>query len=842
MSKYFSKRKNFSVLKKVGGRLVKVSLANGNRTDVTQEYLESYRANVRIIGNKLVKHLKGALSNLKFDSKFLPSTEETLILYQQFANAVSKMGLAGVEATEHLDTYGRLAKIYLEIATHAFDVDKLYENNKSTTEERDKEKSLRTQFAIEIDDRLNKNTASFEWFSLFCERLSILMTEPAARDKWPSLFNSRFDNHKLLLSQGDDWTSHEKFYARCVKAETMYWHKNISPLARCHTDYPSLIMLAYPFELSPKGLVLTTPGIRANRFWPLGLCIKPCMADGAEITPALFLTHDDHHWRLIKSELMQWNVFYLNDKRPEKYATRKHLNNGLILFIKTLNILYDIATKQEKGSDEAIMFMFFAFFVAHENSHPTLTDRISTLFSKYILSVKYKALKDRRYYGSLLPPSFFHRNLFWDRTKKNERLSYIKQFSEAFHKEVAAHQKFEKIKDGFDKFKLEFSEQDIYLCMDAISFPLYTLKNTESLSEIFSDYVKKDKASIFRELSELFLTSNEVYLITWAHKLPTYSFTERKLPFVVGDLRLKVATIKSLPEKDNDKSTTIYPIFLLSKTQFNRFASIVKTLEKNGYLLYNYALTDEDVINKLKNIDKFNRAIMDEKVSEIVNAHGLTIKLPNGKENTHEQRLKILLKDKGWWYNNVQELEKHIQKTEDERWYINLVEQPLNLDIFASAKLCYRGKIMYTYRMSLDYLKNLLDLYQYDLAQFKIELFTLAAESIFNKERDKHFTRTLYYLDFNELQKRKPDLDMVLQPYGLSRVKIKRKDNTGHWQVSIVSAVKFYRYFCELLCNKMKSPVSSGNSHKTNNLNNNLSKQQESTTTSMDPTPGISPK
>ncbi len=377
---------------------------------------QTLRKQVEDTGLEVVASLKEGLENLTPGDISPPTQKNSLKVFQTFSNVISASGL---KATDHVPVYGKLATCYLDLAEQGFNIDALCAEGRLSPEEAQIERDLREQFRDEISSREKNSDCSFEWLSLYCDRLTMLTTEPAIRTTSFSNYNAGFARYRHRLAQGD-WKSHEGYIRTCETMGDQYVREKVSPLARSRVDYPNTIMLPYPFELVAKELFLTTPGVKDNHFWPMGFVLRLCPGDGGLMSPLAFFGHDDYHWRNTKGCFDQTNVYYAvsnNLIAPSDKQLKTHAKQGKELFIRSLNVIAEMLKAPDRDPDQMKMDEFFAFYLSHESTHP-LADRFSFLmgtppfatdedFAEYGKTIE--NFRDDRYYKSSLPPAMLEK-------------------------------------------------------------------------------------------------------------------------------------------------------------------------------------------------------------------------------------------------------------------------------------------------------------------------------------------------------------------------------------------------------------------------------------------------
>ncbi|MBS0634446.1 MAG: protein kinase [Verrucomicrobia bacterium] len=300
--------------------------------------------------------LENALGQIQRGYRSPKGNPLTLVNFQRFAQAVSN---SHVDATTHVEAWGRLAEAYMNIAENAFDG----------------EQDLRASFRNEIQDRLKSGQCSYEWFTLFTDRLSFLMTEPRQRDSIGSHVSYRGDLAKRVYNGKPAWHTHDGYLNACEEVRGSFVATHFSPLTRSRSDYPDMLLLAYPFELNARQIVATAPRFHDNHLWPLGFTIDPVNADGNNWLPANFMFHDDGHYRIGKQAVEQLDVVWKTSSENPSGNPESLMKEGKDLYDSTLVGMEKVVQGAIADPDRCEMYEFFCFFVTHE-SIDQLSDRL----------------------------------------------------------------------------------------------------------------------------------------------------------------------------------------------------------------------------------------------------------------------------------------------------------------------------------------------------------------------------------------------------------------------------------------------------------------------------------
>lgn len=277
----------------------------------------------------------------------------------------------------YMALWGVLAKSYLNIAVDAFVDHQQY-------------KICSTYFIPELSDFMRREATTYEWFMFFCERLTILMTDP--HDLLVDLeLNRRGDDFNVKIGQyfcalytqtyegKPAWYTHDGFLHAVENAGSYYTQQLYSLKALC-ANFPADISLPWAGDLGLVDILRTTPRPSKNRVWLLGFLPGRNIADGNLLTSGKFWGHDKFHKANFNAILM--SVSYLNATckhfiAPTIEELWSYLREGRRLFYDSLSAVLSFINQPE-DKDQRQMNAFFAFYVFHEGTN-TLEDRLFSL-------------------------------------------------------------------------------------------------------------------------------------------------------------------------------------------------------------------------------------------------------------------------------------------------------------------------------------------------------------------------------------------------------------------------------------------------------------------------------
>jgi len=353
--------------------------------------------------------------------------EKPLSLFVGLANSFSESG-KDLKSTDVLSVWGLLANAYFKVALEAF-----------TTSEQFRD--AQEYFVPEIKSRIQEKKTTYDWFTLFTDRLSILMTHPRERNIVREA-NTRFDEYKNALTafhfrDQPGWYTHKGYKNACKTIGAKYTQNVFSSLALSRELFPDIVMLPYPFELNDGDILRTMPRPEGSHLWALGYALDKVWADGAELTPSLFKEHDKAHLAEVIWCLSSAAYLFVNNEEtyvPTLEESWDLNRQGRKLYYSALKTVQEMA-HENKNDDQTRMNTFRGFGVFHETA-AVLENRLQLLTPDADVTVSdtyYEHLKDPHYYLNLLPDALKekkeNKNAFINSYNKYAR-EFLKDFAE----------------------------------------------------------------------------------------------------------------------------------------------------------------------------------------------------------------------------------------------------------------------------------------------------------------------------------------------------------------------------------------------------------------------------
>ena len=293
-------------------------------------------------------------------------------------------------------------------------------------------------FEEELRDFKSSNKTSYEWFFLFCDRLTYLV-DVIAGHKLRTNFNTKFDLYKYTVVNFEDpcaWLHHDRYKKSCQKLGDRFTREMASPIALASL-FPHVVCLPYSGELNDWDLVKNFPSrLRNNNLWLCGFVLEPINADGVRMSPAIFFTHDYHHlavllWALNSVSLAVNNTHVvskiLNNNAYEKI--HEFVERGKKIFDQLLNQTINIIESNSLGYDDEKMFKFFTFLWTHEFRN-SLLGRFYLMFDDELVS---DHINDELYYFPLLPESL---KKMTNLERKNAAISFARKYQQFLGKNL----------------------------------------------------------------------------------------------------------------------------------------------------------------------------------------------------------------------------------------------------------------------------------------------------------------------------------------------------------------------------------------------------------------------
>lgn len=434
---------------------------------------------------QVVNSLENGLRIRQMSEKCVPclefnDEEKPLSLFVGLANSFSESG-KNLKSTDALSVWGLLAKSYLKVALEAL-----------TTSEQFRE--ALDYFAPELKSRIQEKKTTYDWFTLFTDRLSILMTKPKERNIDP-LFNTKFGTYKVALTTSQfkkqpGWYSHEGYENACQTVGGKYTQNVFSYLALGRELFPDIVMLPYPFELSDGDLLKIMPSPEGSHLWALGFALDSIWADGALLTPSMFREHDKGHLVEVIRGLSSAAHFYVKNEDyyvPTVEEIWSYNRQGRKLYYAALKKMQEMVLENKKNDEQARMNTFLGFYVFHEQAS-CLEYRLDSLIcdtSPVVSNASFKELKNPNYYLNLLPNSL-KKMKDHDDNFRDKLTIYIEQFQKDFAEQDRDNNLATSIKEWLEHPKAyhaspqntQDKEGFIYF-MNAISYA-YEIKNKQS--------------------------------------------------------------------------------------------------------------------------------------------------------------------------------------------------------------------------------------------------------------------------------------------------------------------------------------------------------------------------
>lgn len=351
--------------------------------------------------NKVLEVLEAALAEYRHhqdpDLPYLaiPQDYNPLETFMDFAKALKKDDQ--ITYGTSLNEWAILAATYLKITLKGLKAESQLAEIPALTDE--------------IQHRADKKKTSYLWFTLFADRLTILLSSQERSGKVG--FNDGFDTYKVTQLE-EAWKTHKSYKQACQERGSHLVRQLLSPVALCRNLFPDIIMLPYPFPLSDTDLVYTMPTPNSSNFWPIGFNLRPTYADRAYMTPSTFFTHDQHHlgifvWSLSDApNLTQWKR---RDGTEAIEYTWKETALLRTLFFAAVNQLQAMTRDcLQNGENDEIkrLTSFFSFYNLHEGTksiHFRLSEILNPQVRESVLNESTQYFLDPHYYFELLPSS-----------------------------------------------------------------------------------------------------------------------------------------------------------------------------------------------------------------------------------------------------------------------------------------------------------------------------------------------------------------------------------------------------------------------------------------------------
>jgi len=435
-------------------------------------------------GVDVLKVLDGSGSNL----------DEAVKTFKNFTGSIKR---SKVKYDESLPIWGKLAEKYLEIAKEALDSSTQFEEV--------------TYFINELKEREANKKTSYEWFFLFCDRLTILMTDPSLRGVVKNRPKLEIDEYRTALETHKEngkfsWLSADSFLRACPEVGLKHTAEHFSSAAHCKKYFPQIVMMPFPFGLDSSAIVDSLPDLHDEdeNLWLFGFMQRAKIADSFLLTPSRYFTHDQLHLNGYLSLLLFQQIFFtentkkLVEKLPEQWR-------GLVK--QTLKKMKSII-REGKIEKEKVMNSFFSFMLFHESAD-ALPIQLQTLIhtdqdhSRSLTShlQRFEKIIIQRL-DKLLPPELIKQPSCFSRAKPSidwELISYYaKNFVSLFHREPEF---ITDLSNQFSRYNNIFSDL-VVDCNLSEEFSFYTKSEGIKYTK-FYDSLSPEKLAELRSTKEM---------------------------------------------------------------------------------------------------------------------------------------------------------------------------------------------------------------------------------------------------------------------------------------------------------------------------------------------------
>ncbi len=397
------------------------------------------------------------------------NVEEKLQTFKNFTGSIKR---SGVRYNESLPIWGKLAEKYLEIAKGTL-----------TTPTQLEEVNY---FINELQERAKSNTTTYEWFSLFCDRLTILMSDPKLRGVATTDDLIVFDFYRMNLERKKEkgifcWLTHDSYLRACNEVGEKHTIDRYSPAALCKRLFPNVVMMPFPFDLDCSTIVLSFPELGENasedeNLWLLGFVKKPEIADDILFSPSRFYMHDQFHLLTYLSLLsFEINFYPEGSESPISHLIKNWQGLALTALKKMKEII-----RTSKIGDEKLINSFLAFILFHEkiDSLPVQLNRVVEMDQNQAKSLTgllhdfEGALTSR--FAKLLPIKVIEQAGYCRRAKPSINWELLSQYAASF---VSLFQKdpefIKQLSSEIEKFNKLSSDFILIDCPLQEEFPFY---------------------------------------------------------------------------------------------------------------------------------------------------------------------------------------------------------------------------------------------------------------------------------------------------------------------------------------------------------------------------------
>lgn len=360
--------------------------------------IKSLKPIINLIKNSTLEKGKSFLIPPKNDN------QDPIGLYLKFTSDC-RDELSGVKDPWNVSIIelGELAHVFLEKVNQRID---------KKDEKTEEDYLIYKRFKKQIEE--NKDDFTLENFLYLMDCFSIWVTDKNERSLILN-YNTGYDKYKSMAAsaKGDGesfaWVNF-KSYKNIVQKISNHFTEEMCTSSGISKLFPNLVAFPIPFELTIEDILQVFPSKKSN-FWPLGFAFDPLIADGARLTPSIFLEHDKQHLAIYRNAM---STFIVEFKKGElsnllrsdvQKSLLEFFNVGRRLFYESVSICKEIC-KETEDKDRKIMYSFLSYYLFFETiGH--IDFRLGSLYREGYFEQFFNmsSFENENYYLKFLPES-----------------------------------------------------------------------------------------------------------------------------------------------------------------------------------------------------------------------------------------------------------------------------------------------------------------------------------------------------------------------------------------------------------------------------------------------------
>lgn len=345
---------------------------------------------------RLIDLIKISDKNTPIENPFLYKTnlpENPIKAYKKFSRSIKHMTYK-----THDLIWAHLGGWFLSLALRPLNEDDLRIAN--------------IYFFDELNQRLSPGRTNYRWFTLWVDRLTILMTPEDERTNFHG-FNDYLVRDKAIRSQTHlglepIWLVHASYKSSINHQGNVFLRKFLSLNAVAVRQFPHIVCLPYPFVLTAYDMLQTMPIPKGSGFCPLGLAFQSVPFLKSDVsTPAIFYSQHAQNLANLLVPLLNICVAYPNDLKGNQQFPMDLLINTRKNYYTLIAACKKIIMKLENPSEQNL-YSFFAFHILMESTvnGDDKFDSLADQYGQFLEDNSSGMGLDYNYFGPPLPVEY----------------------------------------------------------------------------------------------------------------------------------------------------------------------------------------------------------------------------------------------------------------------------------------------------------------------------------------------------------------------------------------------------------------------------------------------------